>query len=92
MHSPLDRGSQRAVVDGLALTQENITGDAFVEGPRIIYFYSQMKSESISRGTHAIESYVYTGRAAGTFGIRGVFQYRIIWYKTNGSVKKINTL
>lgn len=31
MHSPLDRGIQKAVGIGFALTQENIRGDSFAE-------------------------------------------------------------
>lgn len=38
--------------------------------------------------THATKDYVYTGRAADTFRIRGALQHRITWYKTNGTVKK----
>lgn len=50
MHSPLDRGIQKAVGNGFALTQDNITGNSFADEPEIIgLFYSQTKSEHASR-------------------------------------------
>lgn len=50
MHSPLDRGIQKAVGNGFALTQDNITGNSFAEGPGIIQlFYSQTEGERASR-------------------------------------------
>lgn len=50
MHSPLDRGIQKAVGHGSALTQDNITGNSFAEEPGIIgLFYSQTEGEHASR-------------------------------------------
>lgn len=50
MHSPLDRGIQKAVGNGFALTQDNTTGNSFADEPEIIgLFYSQTVGENASR-------------------------------------------